>query len=398
MALHVKFKIQADNKKTVLEDVSLYVPSLLPYKGNFKFEGPAGIIYINPGYETNDYTNPDTDIAASDVTTDEIAFPVGTDGKILPGDYTISYKVETGDEPLFGTNIYRFDYEAPKAVITPVVEHSLSKMLITDNTNYQIYSASQYVNQGNDLDGGERTWNVRFPINAGTVLVTKHTSPMYAGPNLWTGNYDIALNVNMQWDFDLLPLNDFTLSVEITDILLGKNDTAYVTRGECISSVLTALTELTRRYEEAKNNNWDTRDSLKTTIEEISWYYSMYNMAMLMGEDTTYYCNQLTLLLGACGYSCTPDSSATEELLPVQGLSGAGAGDIALYIYEAEATEGQTVFTWPITMTVDTPVFVNGILQSEGTDWTGVGTKTLTFMAPKSEFDIIQVLSTEQAT
>lgn len=401
MDLNVKLYIDYQNDRIKLYDKKGvdgdYADDSL-IKGMFKIVGPAGVIYVNAGWDTDDYSAPDVNGSTADWSTDYIDVPVNTSGVMTSGIYTVYYKMKEAGTAYSDSVEYNFSYTPPTGKISVEVQLSKSRMKLTDSTTYTLNTGYGWAEQQNDLNN-ERTWTARYPLGAGIVSQTGHASPFYVGPNLWSGNFDVLMVCNINYLFDVTIDNVTFLTVEIDDKITAKKDDIYVMVGDCMSNVLTCLTNLIAKYELALNQNFDERDKLKELIDRIQWYVSAYNIAVLTGTDTDYYCDKLKTILTECGCSTNTDQLPSEEILASAGESGAGTGSIAFYLYKYTGTEaGISTISLPITLTADTPVFINGSLAVSGVDYTGIDTKTITFLSPKTADDQITIMSTEYAT
>jgi len=396
MALRVKCSIDVVNKKCTLLDkngLDGNYQNPANYKGIVKLTGPSGIVYKNEGWDTNDLTNPDVEGATPDWNLGPLDFPLDNDDELLQGKYTIEYKLDDGTEVSSLSEDYSFYYTAPDPVISVVVELTKSRMKVVDDTVYRINLGYGFIDNSTNLNN-ERTVTVSYPLGAGVNSVVSHAEIFYVGPNLWSGYYEISLESNIIYVFDV---SDY-LNIELTDTIKGKKDDITVSQIKCQTAVLDCMKTIAGKYELAENSNFSERDKLFIKLNKISWYYQMYNIAVATASSTDYYCNKLKELITECG--CVDDVQLeSKEILPVVGESGLGAGSVQFYLYSYYGTEsGITTINLPITLTVNTPVFINGNLAVEGVgnDYTGLNTKTITFTTPKYDYDYIVIMSTEQ--
>jgi len=321
MDLLVKASFNVNTNLLTLTDLiardynTTYGYTLADVKGLFRITGPSGIVYQNPGWDTEDYSSPDIEGSSLDWVKDGISVPVDSDTLMQTGVYQVEYMVTldgTGTTTFSFDKSYTHSYIAVTASITSTIFTSLSYMIVSDETTYTVVvNGISYIPTNTIAD--TRVLLARWPAGSGVSDSSTALANLQLGPNLWTGSYDLILTSDVVYELAA----DTGLTAEIVDVISGVDDSVEVHLDECTTVVYECLVNLTADYEQAKKYNLPKAQELRKNLFDIDLYYGMYNMAVKLGEDTAYAKDILYKLIVANGCSAeVTEFTESEEMLP----------------------------------------------------------------------------------
>lgn len=342
MATIPTIKLQADFRldndppdMSVLDrtDYSLYGSGTVD--GIVKAIGPDGLVfYANAGYDTDDFSSPDYQGAwnggVNALSVDNIPLPLDTDGNVLRGTYVIYLKtISSEDDEAFSSSItFNFDAVLPEPDISMVVNVDTSSLIVTDDTDYTL------VNDGESIDPDSTTYasSVEYPDGSGVADVDFSTKSQTVTP-IYTGVFSAVISTTVSYTLkETSGVPVFTL----TFINEGADVTSEITWEDGSELYYTGSENLFSRYETAKTEGpATTMTRLQRSINELSFYWTMYRNARQYSQDYSYWIDRMSKLLNSEGVLPSSDSdSLPVEIIPVTQVIGGGdtyVGSVWLY-------------------------------------------------------------------
>ena len=310
--LSVKVTFDYENKKLLFTDVlgkdgnynSIGVDPL-KVKGLIKISTETrGIVYSNPGFDTDDYTNPDIyGSAAGALWEYEIALLLDQTGNVLKDVYSIQYKIATTDTPVTDYSFFRyypFTYEPPTLSIEIERDAQNHKFTVKDTTDYAVGDSIL----PNPAIEGSRDLRVKWPADSGHDDSYTNQSELVV-ENLEPGTYQITLEAEPNYDLYYNTENG-TLDVKCTDKLRKSGDSVGYQIDCYNTSIIECYNNLYKQYNDAKTHNIPKAQQIWLSISEISVLYTSYLMAQSIGEDTTAIIEQLKVVFATYGCELTP--------------------------------------------------------------------------------------------
>lgn len=312
-SLLITFKITLDTilGKLVFEDTS---QAIYTQNGITNMKGllwithsTQGLVYVNSGYQTNNFSSPDTSTGSL---TKQVDFT------LAKGTYTINYKVHDGTNQTTITKSYDFQYDNPSMKVSYDVNYDISKITILDESTYAIGVGRTFtpINIVRDV-------HIRPPLGSPMLPYQDSNSlPEFSiGPNIYTGSYDISVESEVTYN-----LASWGSNVWVTWITEVSN---YITFNveqsqDCVQNCLPCIYQLSEKAVTARSQSAREADYYDTLIHDIAFYYGMYAMYKSAGLDPAYACDKIkNILRRECNIDTTP-SSTPVEIIPLYDISG----------------------------------------------------------------------------
>ena len=221
------------------------------------------------------------------------------------------------------TFTYEFCDETPVSDLCVTSNCYSSQLSVVDNT---VYPATQTVNS--------RLLTIQYPREAnGTPVattVTSATASKTIGPNIWSGNYTVTNEVEIEYTGtdDLVVQNTITTQVELN-----------VTCDASLCSIASCINSLRSAYESAARSGSRRVAELQQINFQVLLYVQSYKIAVECGNTTTAdsIINSLQEYLGAnastvstscnCGYSDNASNNGVPAIIyPLYTVAG-GTGE-----------------------------------------------------------------------
>jgi len=278
----------------------------LEVKGLIKISTETrGIVYSNPGFDNDDYSNPDIDGAGTGNIWSKIIDPLlDASGNILKDVYSIQYKISTTASHTTDFSFYRyypFTYEPVKLFIEVERDVQNHKFTVKDISDYSILDGSVLPNPSIE---GSRDLRVKWPEDSGMDDSYTNQSELVV-ENLAPGFYHITLEAAPTYPVYNNSDNG-TFEVLIYDKLRRSGDSIGY-QIECYNtSIIDCYNKLFKQYNSEKTYNLPKAQQLWRSISEISVLYTSYLMAQSIGEDTTDIIERLKKVFATYGCELTP--------------------------------------------------------------------------------------------
>jgi len=288
-SLSVKVELNEINSSMVVTDLigndynAIYGYTLTDIQGMIKITGfQSGIVYKNPGWDTDDYSSPDI-ISTAWSKTISNTVPVGQDGLIVKEFYSIEYKVSVDigvSTFLTFFQVFQNIYERAVIDITSIVSLTDSTFIFTDNTNYVLSLASSYT-----PTSLVRNFDITWPVGSGIANTVSSSSSVQLGADIWSGHYLCDFTVDLSYLF----LNDVNgLTVTVVDEIRDIFHRIAVVYQDFTGLVGDALLQITATYEDYKLYNLPYAENYQQILEDIMMYYDMFKMANISNTDMGY--------------------------------------------------------------------------------------------------------------
>lgn len=285
-SLSVKVELDEANGSFIITDLigndynTLYGYVLTDVKGLLKISGFQGsIIYKNSGWDSDNYSSPDiTSLSWSKTISSTV--PLGQDGLIVKGFYTIEYKVSV--EAVAATfltflQVFNNIYERPDIKISSFVSLTKSTFTFTDDTSYTIISKDSY-----SPTSLTRNFDITWPLSSGIPNTVSSDISVQLGPDIWSGYYLCSFTADVSY---LLVNNVSGLTVTVSDSIKEVLHRIAVVYDDFAGLVNQALIQLTASYEKYKLYNLPYAENYQDILDDIMMYYDMVNMGKISGTD-----------------------------------------------------------------------------------------------------------------
>jgi len=319
-SLSVKVELDEINSSLIITDLigndynATYGYTLTNIKGLLKISGFQGsIIYKNSGWDSDDYSSPDiTSASWSKVISSTV--PVGEDGLIVRGFYTVEYKVSVEDVSatfLTFLQVFKNVYERPLIEISSLVSIVDSTFVFTDDTSYTLNLASTY-----PPTSVLRNFDITWPPTSGKPNTVSSATSVQLGPNIWSGYYLCNFTVTLSY----LLVNDVNgLTVTVSDSIHETLHRIAVIYKDFAGLVNQALIQLTASYEKYKLYNLPYAENYQEVLDDIMMYYDMVKMADISGTDMSFAMTKIYDILTDDAYNLSPGIVIEEkEIYPWQ--------------------------------------------------------------------------------
>ncbi len=288
-SLSVKVELDEINSSLVITDLigndynAVYGYILSNIKGLLKISGfQSGIVYKNPGWDSDDYSSPDITSTSWSKTISNTV-PLGQDGLIVNDFYSIEYKVSV--DAVVATfltffQIFKNIYQQPVIEISSLVSLVDSTLIFTDDTSYTLALASSY-----PPTSITRSFDITWPVGSGISNTVSLDVSVQLGPDIWSGYYLCDFTADVSY----LIINDVNgLTVTVSDKIQKTLHRIAVVYKDFTGLVNSALLQLTADYETYKLYNLPYAENYQQTLEEIMMYYDMFKMANISNTDMSY--------------------------------------------------------------------------------------------------------------
>lgn len=225
-----QFNLSTTPKKFVFVDTSNYAGqgiSTSNVNGCFKITSPSGIVI----YNNTDFSNSGCDVRVSVSTTNQttISLPIGIDGLVEPGVYSILYTVkDITSSPVYYTitNSYTYAYTAPTVVINQTINLVVPLFTSIDSTSYPIAGTTYVLS---------RVHTLYYPFgSAGAGSPTVSSSQTIPVSVFYNGTQTTTISSTLTYTFsDGLVVYDIVTGAQ--EILV--NDYDICTMSCCIRSM-----------------------------------------------------------------------------------------------------------------------------------------------------------------
>jgi len=136
------------------------------------------------------------------------------------------------------------------------------------------------------------------------------------GPNCWTGNYDLYLQSTLYYKIEDWGATNWVQAIfnvyYESDVELGDSLSEFEKYASCITSI-------NEKYESYLSSNPRRAEEYETVVNQISFYWGLYNIYKNDGRDVTYVTNKLLELLRKYEFCDAQSTSGSVEILPLGG-------------------------------------------------------------------------------
>lgn len=235
-------------------------------------------VYANAAFDsTPSYATPDISGTSAWATGAQV-MPTSTAGAILKGVYTV-YVLQR-DNTQVVTDLFlqtfTFDYQYEQVTISiqkTVQLFNPPSISVTDVTTYLVADPQDGANVTPTI---ARSWNLYYPpsLQFSPVTSTSSTVQTY---NVWSGNYEVALDVTLLYTFDTNQAVNFLL---IADLIEFTDDNIKIPNTN-LNSLYCCIKHAEARYVESKGTEaanqafWDWTAAMD--------YYGLINAAIQNG-------------------------------------------------------------------------------------------------------------------
>ena len=310
---------------------TLYGYTLADIKGMIKISSPVGVIYANTGYDTDDYTSPDTKGATTAVWgKGSISLPVDADGNVVKGTYRVQYKLSVnGGTSTFATGdlSYNYQFENPTAILTPSANIKASRLTVKDETNYTVQGKSPV----NDLSV-DRVHTVIYPATSGQSNATSSNEEFAVSGNMWEGTYQMSLLTPLQYTME--EWSGGAVAIEVITQVQGET-AGYYKGDDCLCIYYACIVSIEEKYVLAKiNGNLREMERLLQVRNDLDFYHNMAMTAVTCHEDQSIWCEKIQALAQSENCMCPEDSGSemSMEIIPVT-TPPAGSGGTGTLTY-----------------------------------------------------------------
>lgn len=299
----------------------------------FKVVDPLGTtIYINDGYNTNDFSSPDIDQATSDALV--VDLPLDEDDKILQGKYTLYY---TSYQSL-SYKIYRGKVTLTYCITIPEISVELdytcrtSSITSTDNTNYDAYCSCTDAEITPSIT---RTHIVKYPTTMETPIadVTSSAAEITITP-IWTKYWVSRVTSYLSYR---MPDECYTgdTSYYVVGTVTGIDDATVVCE-DCLCLLFNCITVVINKYFEAKATlSPNDLQTYRDTLSDLQTLYMQYQIAEQCDteEGVRDICGEMRAILAA--WDCTCDTALNSEystqVIAVASSTGSNIGGTQIH-------------------------------------------------------------------
>jgi hypothetical protein len=342
----IVFRVNYDQSDGVIKfsdltDYAVLGVEIEDVSGMVKIVSPTGVNYINPGWETDDFTAPDVSGSTSLVNDTDFTFSVVNNFAF--GSWYFYYKVKNGTNAPIEV-LRKFDYRVPVPAVSavPVFNRTLSTLTLTDASDYKINFTYSDLNSSSSGGGGgapstsaggqpvvtipirksivpatiTRNMVIRPPLSTGLDDSTSTAPTVVFGPNCWTGSYDLYIQSTVTYYIEKWGSRNWvqaTFSVYYEDELSIDDS---VSEFERYSACITAINE---KYEGFLSSNPKKAQEYEVIVNKISFYYGLYNIYKNKGVPTSYVTNKLLELLRKFSLCDIDITSGSVEIIPIGG-------------------------------------------------------------------------------
>ena len=308
-----KFNAVPVTDKFVFTDLSPYSAegiALTNVTGVFKIEGPGGIIYNNTNFAAPDI------IANTSLVFGTVSIPIGTDGNILAGNYTITYTARIGGGVQPGDYVKKstvyYCYVAPTGNVDVTNSVRLAKVTSKDLTSYPIVGVMPTIT---------RVQTLYYPsslVLAPTVSNLVQIQLSY--PNVYTGTYTGNLSSVASYVFTDGLIVDYLITAVDETIVDNKT----------LCDIYCGVKNLANEMLTAKSTgDFGKANKIQETLSLVSILFTLYDDAITCGKesDATSWLNQIITLANiVVGCGCTGD--APTLVVPEGG--GGSSGNVSV--------------------------------------------------------------------
>lgn len=287
-------------------------------RGLLKIVGPAGIFYINAGYTTDVFTAPDITGATPTWTKASISLPIDSNDLVLPGSYTFWYKITDGVSVYETSKTFNFDFIDPVVSISVTSSCKYSTLTSIDETDYDVVCNSVTYSPSNTLTT-DRDHTIEYPITSHVSDVVSHLATVVCGPNIWTGDYNIAVETDLIYDLDTWEaITWFTVHTTVSG-----ETTHNVVCNDCACVLYECIVNLIDRYNALVGTNLQQAALLQAKIFSLLTYWMQYSIANSCGDDATSICEEVQAILSSEGCQCVQTTDeASHEVIPWASSGG----------------------------------------------------------------------------
>jgi hypothetical protein len=275
-------------------DITDYAGNSIPLTnvfGVFKITSPSGVVI----YNNTNYSAPDITRNSSAVNSTTIPLPGLSNSYPEAGNYTIVYSVQINDgsNPTYvvtDTNSYDFEYAAPTATASIIVDCIAPLLTASDTTDYDIDGATYT---------STRTLTLQPPANSGGSTLTNTTSATITTSTYYTGLSAFTISTDITYTF--------TDGLIVVDTIEGTQsinvDCSFICDLYCCLKTLQLNVQNNRGIDDAKFQYY------KDLFEQVMGYVEMLFLAIDCGKQTD--ANNLLVQIQQLA-QCTGDCGCTD--------------------------------------------------------------------------------------
>ena len=274
--------------------------------GLIEIKSPLGIIYQNAGYTTDDYSAPDID--TTNVITNKL-ISLYTDGVLIQGLYTVSYKLsyDAGSDFYYKSIDFEVDFVCPETTLE--VSHTISTGLAylrsRDISEYGI-SVNGLVQNPFSTTFAQ---TIVFPLGSNHADATDTTGDTTV--QLWSQTYSCKLNAIIFYNqLFIKDLCYVTLTVTNETV-----ETHFVEDTDCGCLYFNCIANLKDKYDANKVTNKVEALKYQKLLEEITYNWTLKQMAESCGFDSTEFCMAIKELAQAEDCLCNSQVDNTPHLI-----------------------------------------------------------------------------------
>lgn len=284
--------------------------------GILKITGPAGVVYENAGFATDDFSAPDIDLDVSNEFSGA-NLPLDANGDVQLGPYTVQYKISVvvgaGTNEFSVTISYTNAYEADDVEIEYELDCRCSQLISKDVTSLN-----------SNLTSVVRTHTLRPPAFSNL--------PDSVSPN---ANITRTPITDKTWATQIVLVVDYTFSdgLQVSDQITGSDEMPVVCDVSlcdlfcCIKSLFDDYVSL------LASNQHEALRIKNTKLDLVLAYMSLYDKAFTCGMDSVaqaYYDKIMDITGCEPGCNCGDDDTPT-LIIPICG-AGAAAGSTVVAV------------------------------------------------------------------
>lgn len=300
-----QFNLTASPKVFVFTDTSNYPGQGIAtsnVNGDFKITSPSGIVI----YNNTDYTNGGCDIRVSASTQNQtsIQLPLGTDGLVEAGVYTILYTVYDKNLLVYSTvtNTYTYVYVAPVITITQSSDCLSPLFTSTDATSYVVLGITPSIT---------RTHTLQYPLGSGASNTVTSTVTIQRG----SGQY---YNGTQSTEIDSYVTYTFADGLVVYDLLTGSQE--FVVDCSDLCSIYCCVKTLEGRMVTYLTSNTELYLETRALFSQIMGLWGLALRAQACGKSDDV--NTYIVLMKSLA-NCTDDCCGSGDTpTAVVGLNG----------------------------------------------------------------------------
>lgn len=302
----------------------------------FSVVGPTGILYKNPGYDSNDFAAPDIDRSIdNNYSTSILQLP---DGSPIHGTYTVYAKAKGLTATVYTRTLaFECNYTRPLSNLYMNASIADSILLVDDNTTYLFNNAAPTFSSFQ--------WTIIPPSADTHGAYTFSSKRAQIGPNIYSGGYVALMSTTVRWSIPTVAGNEITLE----DTLVGEK--SLPVKNYLASKI---LADVFTRLDTRSNSNLSrmaTQD-IQNIKTEATFLLTHLNLIIGAGYDPTNVISKLNTLLAPLGLSDLV-SDESGMIYPVRSGSGSGAAAEKAAIFFTEG-EPSGIIGQPGDMAIDT--------------------------------------------